>query len=52
MKLILKATNYLCCHRAVYGAMAGVYGWASAHTQDPAVYLALAALHAILAIRG
>lgn len=47
-----KTVGILCCHRALYGGMSGTYGWASAQTHDPAVYLTLAALHAILAIRG
>ncbi len=52
MKLIQKATDILCCHRALYVGMSGTYGWASAHADQSAVYLTLAVLHAILAIRG
>jgi hypothetical protein len=52
MKLILKATSILCCHRALYGGMAGSYGWAATQSHDLGVYITLAALHAILAIKG
>jgi hypothetical protein len=52
MKLILKATNILCCHRALYGSMAGTYGWAATQTHDPAAYVVLAMLYGILAIKG
>ena len=51
MKLILKVTNVLCCHRTLYGAMSGTYGWAATHAHDPAIYITLAVLHGILAVR-
>jgi hypothetical protein len=46
-----KTVNILCCHRALYGGMAGLYGWAATQSHDPGIYIILAVLHAILAIR-
>lgn len=40
------------CHRGLYGQLSGCHGFAAYATGKPEIYLPMAALYAVLALRG
>lgn len=52
LERLKKAINVALCHHSLYGGLTGCHGFAAWVTDKPEVYLPMAALYAVLAIRG
>lgn len=49
---LCKLARAVICDKSLYGQLAGCHGFAALSTEKPEIYLPMAVLYAVLALRG